>query len=316
MVTQPLLPRPALWRRMSARTWRRTLAFYAFIGPWLAGFVLLGVVPLALALFLSTTNYDGLNWGQWKFQGLGNYARAFSDNDARHAFVQTLRWTGLNLPLWIVLSFILALILNQDVKGRGLFRTLYYLPNIIPIVATVWVWKIFLDKNYGLLNAIISLVRPGTAIPWLSTQALFGLTWIAVWSGMGWGMVIFLAGLQDIPDELIDAARIDGAGSLQVFWHITLPLMTPVIFLVLISGLIGSFQQFQLPLLLGTGTAQLSYPPRPVYLYMLHVYYQNFVYQRFGYGTALVWLIFIVILGLALVLFRTQRYWVYYESAE
>jgi len=323
MDTAQLQARPSAARRRatdgqrtSPRMRRRTMAFYTFIAPWLLGFVCLGVLPLLLGFLTSLTNYDGLNLANIKFLGLRNYERVFTDPDARFSLGQTLRWAALNLPIWMSLSFILALILNREVKGRGLFRTLYYLPSIMPIVATVWIWKIFLDKNYGLLNAIISIFRPGTAIPWLSTQALLGLTWIAVWSGLGWGMVVFLAGLQDIPNELIEAARIDGASTFQVFRYVTVPLMTPIIFFVLINGLISSFQQFQFPLLLGTGTAQLSYPPRSVYLYMLHVYYQNFVYQRFGYGTALVWLLFVVIMALALLLFKTQRYWVYTEETE
>ena len=305
--------RLGIQRHMSRRVWRRTVAFYLFIAPWLLGFVLLGIIPLILGLLTSLTNYDGLNLATIKFLGVRNYTRAFADPDVRFSFGRTLWWGALNTPAWLILSFILALILNQAVKGRGLFRTLYYLPSIIPAVATVWVWKIFLDQNYGLLNAIISLFRPGTAVPWLSEYALAGLTAIAVWGGLGGGMVIFLAGLQGIPDEVVEAARIDGANALQVFRYVTLPLMTPVIFFQLVLALIGSFQQLTLPLLLGKGSGQLAFPPRGIYLYMLNTYYQIFVYQRFGYGTALLWLLFIVVMLLTLLVFRTARYWVYSE---
>lgn len=303
-------------RRWSSRTWRKTVAFYLFIAPWLIGFVVLQVIPLVLGFVTSLTNYDGLNLSYIKFVGLENYARAFTDPDATFSFGRTLRWSALNTPAWIVLSFILALIMNQDIRARGLFRTLYYLPSIIPIVATVWIWKIFLDTNYGLLNGIISIFRPGTAIGWLSHYALPALTAISVWGGLGSGMVIFLAGLQSIPIELEEAARIDGANTLQVFRHVTIPLMTPVIFFQLVMALIGSFQAMVVPLLLATiGVQQASVPPRATYLYMVHTYRQIFVYQRFGYGTAMLWLLFVVIMALALLVFRTARYWVHYEVA-
>jgi multiple sugar transport system permease protein len=305
---------------MSSRTRRKTVAFYAFIAPWLIGFVALGIIPLALGFLASLTNYDGLNLPTVKFVGLRNYAWAFTDADMHFSFGRTLIWGALNLPIWLGLSFALALVLNQDVKGRGIFRTLFYLPSIIPAVAAVWIWKVFLDQNYGLLNAILSLFRPGTALPWLSTYALQGLTAIAVWGGLGSGMVIFLAGLQGIPDELIDAARVDGANSWQIFRHVTIPLMTPIIFFQLVMALIGSFQQFVIPLLLtttaGSGSTGLPpVPPRSVYLYMNHVYRQIFGLQRFGKGTALLWLLSIVVMVLTLVVFKTERYWVYSETA-
>lgn len=301
-------------QKMSSRTRRRTLYFYLFIAPWLLGVVFLALLPLIIGFLTSLTNYDGLNLPTIKFLGLANYARAFHDPDARFALGRTLTWSVVNLPIWIGLSFVLALILHQDVRGRGFFRTLFYLPTIIPAVPMVWIWKIFLDKNTGLLNALISVFRPGTAIAWLSEYALVGLTSIAIFGGLGWGMVVFLAALQDIPDELVEAARIDGANGWQVFRHVTFPLMTPVIFFVGILGLIGSFQEFIYPLLLGTGHEQLSFPPRAVYLYMLHTYRQIFTYQRFGYGIALLWLLCLVILGLTWLLFKTQRYWVYSEA--
>lgn len=317
--TQPM---SAQRQRTLSRKWRRTFWFYAFIAPWLLGFVFLWIIPLTLGFLTSLTDYDGLNLDSLKFVGLGNYTRAFTaDEDAFFSFGQTLKWTSLNLPTWMILSFILALILNQDVRGRGFFRTAYYLPSIVPVVALIWIWRIVLDRNVGLLNALISLFRPGTAIPWLTTYALQGVTAVAVWTGLGWGMIVFLAGLQGISDELIEAARIDGASMLQVFRHVTIPLMTPVIFFVLVNGLIGSFQQFVVPQLLavvggGAAAGFTKIPPRSVYLSMIHVNRQLFSFQRFGYGTALLWLLFIVVAALTIALFRTSRFWVYTEVRE
>jgi multiple sugar transport system permease protein len=309
-------------RRGLTRRMRRTAVFYAYTSPWLLGVIFLTLAPLAVGIYLSLTNYDGLNWNNLKFIGLDNYIKAFSDNDVRYSFRRTLQWVALNVPLWVSLSFLVALVLHRDVRGRGIFRTIYYLPQVMPLVATVWVWKIFLDKNNGLLNAMISLFRPGTAIPWLTTNiAIYGVTLMAVWSGLGWGMVIFLAGLQDIPDELIEAARIDGANTLQVFRHVTLPLMTPIVFFVMLNGVIGSFQQFQIPLLLTSGRwagmlggSGENFPPRAVHFYMLNVLIETFSFSRFGYANALIWLMFVVIVVLAAVLFWSQRYWVYTEA--
>ncbi len=307
--------RLSIRRRLSSRAVRKTIWFYAFIAAWLIGFVLLGIIPLVLGFVTSLTNYDGLNLPDIKFLGLRNYTRAFADPDARYSLSRTLIWGALNMPTWTVLSFILALILHQNIKARGLFRTLYYLPTIMPVVGTVWIWKIFLDRNYGLLNGIISLLRPGTALPWLTQYAMVGLTAVGIWSGLGWGMVVFLAGLQDIPGELVEAARIDGATSWQVFRHVTIPLMTPVIFFVLVNGLVSAFQQFVLPLLLTrmgpTHDAGVAVP-RSVYLFMIHTYRQMFGFQRFGYGMAMLWLLIIIIIVLTVVLFRTSRYWVHY----
>ena len=302
-------------RRLGSRTWRRSLAFYGFIGPWLIGLVCLGVIPLVLGFLTSLTNYDGLNLADIKFVGLRQYARAAVDSDALYSMSRTLLWSALNTPTWIVLSFVLALILHQRIKGRGLFRTLNYLPYIMPVVARVWIWKIFLDKNFGLLNAVLSAFRPGTALPWLSQYAMAGLTAVSIWGGLGWGMVVFLAGLQDIPDELVEAARIDGATALQVFRYITIPLMTPVIFFVLVNGLISAFQQLVLPLLMtSVGPAHDAgvKVARSVYLYMIHTYRQIFSFQRFGYGMALLWVLIVAIIALTMLVFRTSRYWVHY----
>jgi multiple sugar transport system permease protein len=302
-------------RRKSSRARQRTTAFYLFIAPWLIGFLLLSVTPLAVGFLTSTTNYDGFDPANAKFVGLRNYERAFTDKDTSYSLGRTLLWTAINTPIWLFLSFGMALILNQKaIKGKGFFRTLYYLPSIIPVVAAVWIWRIILDNNFGLLNASISLVRPGTAIPFISTYALYGLTAIAVWTGLGVGMVIFLAGLQNIPEELKEAARIDGANSYQVFRHVILPLMTPIIFFQLVLGMINAFQQLVLPYLLAPGQEVGGWnPPRSSFLYMIHTYRQLFVFQRYGYATALLWLLFVVVLIVTLLTFRTARYWVYYE---
>jgi multiple sugar transport system permease protein len=299
-------------RRGWSRARRRTATFYLFIAPWLLGLLALGVVPMIIGLLTSFTNYDGLNLGSVRFVGLRNYIRAFNDRDTAYALGRTLQWSLLNVPIWLGLSFGLALLLNQRRRGQGLFRTLFYLPSVVPLVAMIWIWRIFLDANYGLLNGFIGLFRPGAAIQWFADYGLPSMTAIAVWGGLGAGMVVFLAGLQGIPAELEEAARIDGASSWDVLRHVTVPLMTPVIFFQLVLALVGSLQQLAVPLLVSNSGQGAS--ARAVYLYMVHTYQQIFVFQRFGYGMALIWLFFVLILLFTLLVFRTSRHWVYYET--
>jgi multiple sugar transport system permease protein len=285
-----------------------------FLSPWLLGLIFLTLIPLVFGFVISMTNYDGLNLSTVKFVEFRNYIRAFTTDwdNVKFSLERTLLWGALNLPLWMGLSFLLALILNQDVKGRSFFRTLYYLPSVVPAVAAVTVWKILLDRNNGLFNGIINFFSPGTAIPFMTTYALQGMTAVAVWTGLGAGMVIFLAGLQNIPEELVEAAKIDGANGWRVFVHITLPLMTPIIFFQLIMGLVGSFQQLTYPLLLATAVSGTTgVPPRSIYLYMIHTYQQIFANQRYGYGTALLWILTIGVTMLTLLVFWSQKFWVY-----
>jgi len=295
------------------RARRKTLSFYAFISPWLIGLAVLGVIPLILGFLTSLTNYDGMNLPYIKFVGTQNYQDAFADVDTVFSFMRSVTWAALYVPIWLVSAFTMALILNQAVRGRGFFRTLYYLPSVVPAVAAARIWMVFLDRNNGLLNALISVFQPGTVIHWTGDYALPVLVVIAVWGALGSGMVIFLAGLQGIPEELEEAARIDGATKLLVFRHITIPLMTPVLFFQLIMALIHALQAFAMPMLIYGQGKMSGMPPRAVYLYVVHSYRQIFVFQRYGYGTALLWLLFVVILALTLVVFRTARYWVFYE---
>jgi multiple sugar transport system permease protein len=303
-------------KKVLNRHQRRTLQFYMFISPWLIGFILLGVFPLVVGFLTSLTNYDGLNLLNLKFQGVANYLRAFQDPEVKFSFTRTIAWLLANLPLWLICSFALAMILNQGIKGQGIFRTIYYLPSIIPAAAAILAWKIILDKNNGLLNGLISIFQPGTAIGWLSNYALEGMTMIAVWIGLGAGMVIFLAGLQGIPDELLEAAKIDGANSAQSFRYITLPLMTPVIFFQLILGLVGAFQQLNLPLLLNNVglTGSGAVPSRAIYLYMIHTYSQIFTFRLYGYGTSLLWMLFLGTILVTGFFFWSQKYWVYTDQ--
>jgi multiple sugar transport system permease protein len=302
--------------RQGRRARRETISFYLFISPWLLGFICLSLIPLVIGFMTSLSNYNGYNLSTVRFIGLDNYVRAFNDRNALYALGRTITFTLITVPLNLVISFSIALLLNQRIFARGFFRTLFYLPSIIPLVAVAWIWKLMMDQNFGLVNALISYVVPNTAIRWLSDYPTAVLVMLSVWISTGGAMIIFLAGLQGVPRELEEAARIDGANLFQMFRAITLPLITPVVFYQLVLSIIFSLQVLVEPILLGgtsSGSSIGTMPPRPNYLYMVHTYNQIFINQRFGYGSALLWLLFAMILGLTLVVFRTSRYWVYYE---
>ena len=176
-----------------------------------------------------------------------------------------------------------------------------------------------LNSNFGLINQVINIFVPGTAINWLGDYAIYSITSVAVWTGLGIGMVIFLAGLQNIPAELEEAALIDGATKLQTFRHITIPLMTPIIFYQLVLSIVTAMQYFALPILLAPNAAgnqgTLTAPPvRSVYLFMIHTFRQAFGFQRYGYATALNWFLVLIIIGFTLFLFWTAPKWVHYEG--
>jgi multiple sugar transport system permease protein len=303
-------------RLKSTRQARETASFFFFVSPWLFGFILLAVVPLVIGLLTSFSNYDGLNIDSVKLVGLKQYQRALSDSEFWYSLKRTVIYAAVSVPLSILVGFGIAMLLNGKVIARGFFRTAWYLPSILPIVAAAWVWKLFGNTNTGAMNAFLSLFRPGTAIQWLRELGTYTLVAYTLWVGAGYGMVIFLAGLQGIPKELLEAAAIDGAGRWRTFWNITLPLMTPVLFFQLVMGVIGALQIMQEAMLLaetGAGMQRVVEVPRPNYMLMVHIYANSFYHGNMAYGIAMLWMLFVLILILTLIVFRSSRYWVYYE---
>lgn len=301
------------WRRHRSRT------FYLFVSPWLVGFVLLTAVPMAYALLMSFTNYDGLT-GNWHWAGFANYTNAFHDP----AFWSSLRRSGfyavVAVPLSLAGGLGLALLVNRRLRAVGLFRTIFYLPSVVPVVASTLMFKLIFDKNTGFLNDVLGWFHIN-AIAWLNDPYAFWImVLLALW-GMGGGMVIFLAGLQGIPAELFESAMVDGADAWQRFRKITLPMLSPVIFFQFIFAVILSLQTVVQPLLLspavntgaGGGFTNSANVQSTDYLYMVDVYTQFFDYQRYGYGAALLWILFLVILLVTVVIMRSSSFWVYYE---
>ncbi|HEY4387252.1 MAG TPA: sugar ABC transporter permease [Ktedonobacteraceae bacterium] len=297
------------WSRYSSRT------FYLFVSPWLLGFLALTVIPLVYALLVSFTNFDGIS-PRWSWIGLDNYVELFRNADTWYSLGRTLLYMCISVPLSIAGGLGLALLLNQRLKAVGFFRSIFYLPSIVPVVASAIMWKLIFDRDAGVLNAFLELFHLSD-VTWLIDPTVFYALIIMVLWGLGGGMIISLAGLQGIPQELREAARVDGANAWQAFRRVTLPLLTPVLFFQLITGIIYSLQTFVQPLLLsesnGVGTSAATLVPRSNFFYMVNVYEQFLYFQRFGYGSAMLWVLFVLILVFTLLVFRSSVFWIYYE---
>jgi multiple sugar transport system permease protein len=295
------------WTRYSSRT------FYLFVSPWLLGFVLLTAVPLAYALAMSFTNFDGLT-SRWRWVGLRNYAELLDDSDAITSLVRTLAYTAIVVPLSVAGGLALAMLLNRRLKTMGLFRTIFFLPSVVPVVAMAIMWKLIFNKDAGILNTMTDWVgvRP---IAWLvDPYAFYALIILTLW-GLGGGMVIMLAALQGVPAELEEAAVVDGANRWHVFRHVTVPMISPVIFFQVVTGIITALQMIIQPLLLAETNqiGALGQVPQSTRLYMVQVYQEFFFSNRYGYGSAMLWVFFLIILVITLLVQRSSRLWVHYQ---
>jgi len=308
---------------MGSRLWRKMGWFYLFLAPWIMGFLFFVLVPMVIGFLMSFTNFNGGNFNSIRFVGLDNYAEAFgeffSNGDAWLALQRTLSFTITSVLVNTIIALSIASLLSGNMRGRTIFRTLFYLPAMLPLVASIWVFRSLLDNNVGALNAILDLIFPGTHVPWLTQQASLSLIIFTAWGGLGGAMIIYIAGIQGIPTELRDAATVDGASSFQVFLNITVPLLSPLIMYQTVLGVIGGVQVLVTPILLtpgaggGGGMSISTIPVRANYMFMVHIYQESFNRLRFGYGSALLWILFALILILTLFLVRTSRQWVYYE---
>jgi multiple sugar transport system permease protein len=279
-----------------------------FIAPWIIGFLAFIVYPLLASIYYSLTRYDVLR--PPKFVGLENYQDlVLADDMFRIALGNTVYFVVIGVPAAFVTAFLLANLLNQEIWGRSFFRTIFFIPAITPAVASVMVWLWIYNTQYGLINGV--LVSLGMqAIPWLSSPPLAkpALIIMQCWA-QGTSIVIFLAALQDVPRSLYEAALVDGANALQRFWYITIPMCTPVMLFVLLTGLIGTFQAFTLPWLLTQGG-----PNNATELYSVYLYRSAFVHFKMGYASALAWILFIITALFSIAVFRTSARWVYYRS--
>ncbi|MFD5156924.1 carbohydrate ABC transporter permease [Streptomyces hawaiiensis] len=293
-------------------TARRHRAFYMFTSPWIIGFLLLTIVPMAYALWLSLTTYDGIS-PHWRYVGLGNYRELFSDPTTWDSLGRAGLFALTSVPLSIISGLGLAVLVNRPLKARGLFRTLLYLPAVVPPVGAGIAFKTLFDQNSGAANGVLTLFG-FDAVGWMADPyARYVLLMTVLWTA-GNIMIISLAGLQDVPRELHEAARIDGASAWRTFRSITVPLLSPVLLFQTVTGVIASVQTI-MPLLLapvGT-TGSVTTVPQSNYLYMMHVFAQYFALGRYGYASALLWVLFVLILIVTGIIFKFASGMVFYN---
>ena len=303
------MPTRSLATRRPSLARKEAIWGYAFISPWILGLIAFTAGPILASAYLSLTRYTVLR--PPRFIALDNYVKLFTDD---RLFWKSLGNTGyytlLAVPLRIVVGFLLALLLNTKVRGMVAFRSIYYLPSVVPVVATSMLWLFIFAPQTGLADYVLDLF--GVSSPgWLQSETWSKPTFIFIgtWS-VGQSMVIYLAGLQDVPMEMYEAAQIDGAGAWRRFTNVTVPMMTSTIFFNLVMGIINTFQVFSMAYIMTDGG-----PLNSTLFYNLYTYKNAFVYLKMGYAAALSWVLFVLVLCLTLLVFRSATSWVYYEAS-
>ncbi|GAB3821896.1 sugar ABC transporter permease [Kribbella italica] len=276
--------------------------------PAIIGFVAFTLAPMIASLVISLT--DWTIGGKPSFVGLANYKRMFTADDSFYKSLwATLYYTLGAVPLLLIVAFAVALLLNQPVRGQAVFRVIYYLPAIVPIVANSMLWIWLFNPDFGLLNTVTEKAGlPRSQWIFDESTAIPSLVLMSVW-GFGNVAVIFLAGLQGVPRQLYEAISVDGGGTWRKFRHITLPMMTPTIFYSLVTGVIGALQVFVQAAVMTEGG-----PNDSTLFYIYYLYRTAFTNNEMGYASALAWILFLVIMAVTVVLFRNSSRWVYYEA--
>lgn len=293
--------------RCSRADLRRFRNGILFVSPWLIGFVVFTLYPIICSLYYSFTRFNIMGAPLWI--GLDNFVELFTeDNLFWKALYNTLYYTVFSIPLGLVFSIILALLLNTEIRGMAFYRTVYYMPSIVPAVATAVLWRWLLNPQYGLINAVLRKVGIGP-IGWIADPKWSkpSLILMGLWT-VGGSMVIYLAGLQDIPQHLYEAADIDGATNWYKAVNVTLPLLTPTILFNLIMGIISCFQYFTEAFVMTGGG-----PAHSTMFYSLYLYNNAFVYFKMGYASAMAWLLFVLALIVTVFTLKSSDSWVHYQ---
>jgi multiple sugar transport system permease protein len=289
-----------------------------FVSPWLVGLLVFQLYPIAASFYFSLCDYSVLEKAH--FIGLSNYRDLLSDEVFRISLHNTVIYAALALPLGLVVSFATAVLLNTGVRGMTVYRTFYFLPSLVPAVASAILWLWIFNGKYGVLNVALKPLLGGPLGHWPHLDCPGWLTdpyWckpalilMSVW-GTGSAVVIYLAGLQDVPQQLYEAAELDGAGFFGKLRHVTIPMMSPVILFNLIMGIIGSLQMFALPYIMLPG----GQPARSGYFYAEYLYDNALPYLQMGYASALAWILFLITLALTMLALSLSRRHVHYEGA-
>jgi multiple sugar transport system permease protein len=300
--------RVASGRTSFSRALKKDLVGYAFIAPWLVGFTVFTLGPFLTSVYLSFTHYNIVSSPKWV--GLANYGLMLRDATFWRSLWLTFEYALVAVPLGIVAGVGLALLLNVSVRGVGVFRTIFFVPSIVPMVATTVVFVWLLNPQIGLVNRL--LAELGVVGPaWLKEPrwTFWSLVLMSLWS-VGGSMVVYLAGLKDIPIHLYEAARLDGANAWQRLRFVTLPMLSPVIFFNLVMGVISAFQYFTQPYML----LQQQAPEESTRFFAVYLFERAWRYLDMGYASAMAWVLFAIVVIVTGLLFRTQKHWVHYGS--
>lgn len=312
LATDPLPGERRSWLH-SRNARREALAALLFLLPNLIGFVIFMAGPLLASLGISFFEWNLLNPPTWL--GIDNYQYLLGDADFWSSLQATLYYMAGSVPLGVVSALALAMALNQKIRGITFYRTVYFIPVVSSMIAVALMWRWMYNPTSGILNYILNSIFEALRLPWTAPEWLQSRTWampaiilMSVWKGVGYNMVLFLAGLQGIPAHLYEAAEIDGATGMRKFWHITLPLLTPTTFFIVIISIIGSFQIFEQAYIMTQGG-----PARATVTTVYYIYENGFQWYRMGYASAVAWALFAMILVVTLVQWRYQDRWVFYE---
>ncbi len=313
-ITRPRRPlalsRPGRMAPLARREARWGLLF---ISPWLIGFVAFTALPMVATLVFTFTNVNLAQEEPLRFVGLDNYQQLMDDRQAWAALAVTVKYALLAIPVALAAPLALALLLNSGyLRGTAFFRVLFFLPYVVPFVAGILIWQQMLNAESGWVNEVLRALGVSEPPNWLDdpTWIYPSLVILGIW-GIGAGMIINLAGLSGIPTEYYDAAKIDGAGWWATLRHVTLPLLTPVIFFTLVLSVVEVLQYFLVPLVLKNGTGE---PGGSTLFFNLYLYKQFFTFQNMSYGATLAWILFAMSLALTGLLFLSSRRWVYYAG--
>jgi len=279
-----------------------------FLSPWLIGFFAFTLVPIALSLYYSFCDYSLLQ--PPLFKGLNNYRLLAQDPVFWKVVLNTAIYALMALPLGMIVALGVAMLLNLKIRGLSIYRTIIFLPSLVPAVASAMLWLWLFNTKLGLINTALRGVGVANPPGWLTDVhwAMPALVLMSVW-GIGNTVIIYLAGLQDVPRELYEAANIDGATTLRKIWHVTLPLISPVIFFNLIMGIIGTLQVFAVPYIMTSGG-----PARSTYFYTMYLYDNAFNYLKMGYASAMAWIQLLIVLALTALAAWSGKRWVHYQG--
>jgi multiple sugar transport system permease protein len=289
---------------------RENLEAYLFLAPWLTGLLLFTAGPMLGSAVLALTDWNLIS--PPRLTGLGNFFTAITDELFWTSLYNTAYYTFIGVPIHLLCALLAALALNQRLRWMNFYRTMVYLPSVTPVVASAFLWQWIFNPDFGLANAIIEFFGfPPSNWIWDPTMVKPSLILMSLW-GIGPQMVIILAGLQNVPEQLIEAASVDGAGVWHRFWHVTLPMISPTIFFCLIVAIIGSFQVFTIVYIM----TNQGGPANASLMYVMYLYQVAWESLRMGYASALAWILFTIILVFTIIQLLLAKRWVYYEAEE